>query len=74
MVASVKQIRIKEITMFKRALVSTVLAVTVAFGAMAASVEASSAKGGGGAIIILGGGGHHHHHHHHNDGLVLIFG
>jgi hypothetical protein len=48
--------RIQEITMFKRSFVSALIAIFVATGALAVTVQSSSAYGM-----------HHHHHHHYED-------
>lgn len=59
--------------MFKRIFTSSLVAAVVATGALAASVETSSAHGHR--------HGHHRHHHHHgdrdrggDDGFIIIFG
>jgi hypothetical protein len=61
------------IVMLRGKLISTVLAAIVATGALAASIETSSAHGHGHHH------GHRHHHHNHDwddddDGLVIILG
>lgn len=66
--------KIQEITMFKRTLTSGLIAIFVAAGALAGTVQSSSAHG----FHHHHHHNHHHHwwwhhnHHHHGHGKVII--
>jgi len=72
--------RIQDIVMFKRMLTSALVAGFVATGALAATVQTSSAHGMHHHYHHYDDDygdywwyHHHHRHHHHHGGVVIIF-